>query len=100
MSMKIEKLSFMKNQNQTGRSRLLSVALATLLGGLSSVFGIDPDLPYSSPSTGADGPLTFRSIPIDGRTAAAMAYDAERKQTVLFGGSIPGYANDTWVLDS
>src|SRR5436190_7157147 len=99
--MKTQNLSsnFMKTQLSAGTFRLLSLALATLFSSLG-VLAIDPDLPYTSPSTGADGPLTFRSIPLDGRTASAMAYDGQRKQVVLFGGSIPGYANDTWVLDS
>jgi len=62
------------------------------------------DLPYSSGSTGADGPLTFRTIPVGGRYAHALAYDAARNQTILFGGYNPnlisgGYLGDTWAFD-
>jgi hypothetical protein len=47
--------------------------------------GIDPDLPYSSGSTGVDGPLTFRTIP-NGRNSHSAVYDGERQEVVLFGG--------------
>ena len=58
---------------------------------------IDPDLPFSSGSTGADGPLTFREIPL-GRTAPGMAYDAARQEVVMFGGFNGGNGlGDTWV---
>ncbi len=58
---------------------------------------IDPDLPFSSGSTGADGPLTFREIPA-GRTAAGMVYDPVRQEVVMFGGFNSGNGlNDTWT---
>ncbi len=90
----------MKNQRHILSFPALWVALAALFVGLPAAHAIDPDLPYSSQSTGLDGPLTFRSIPVDGRQAHGFAYDAERKQTVMFGGYSPGYLADTWVLDS
>ena len=34
------------------------------------------DLPYTSPSTGADGPLTFKKIVGGGRSSHALAYDS------------------------
>lgn len=71
---------------------------AVLAPGVApEAWAIDPDLPYSSGSTGADGPLTFREIPT-GRTAPAMAYDPVRQEVVLFGGHNSGVAQgDTWV---
>src|SRR5215208_2185692 len=73
------------------------VVLSTLSLGVWQAMALD-DLPYTSPSTGGDGALTFREIPI-GRNSAAMAYDAVRQEMVLFGGNINGGGlNDTWVL--
>src|ERR1041385_1894513 len=46
-----------------------------------------PDLPFNSGSTGADGPLTFLIHVSPARDWYAMAYDATRQQTVLFGGA-------------
>jgi hypothetical protein len=57
------------------------------------------DLPYSSGSTGADGPLTFAKLFSQTRQYHAMAYDAARQQTVMFGGSGGNQSNDTWVWD-
>lgn len=62
------------------------------------------DLPYSSGSTGADGPLTFRTIPVGGRYGHSLAFDAARNKTILFGGYNPnltsgGHMNDTWAFD-
>lgn len=56
-----------------------------------------PDLPYSSGSTGADGPLSFRTFLSPGRHQHSMAFDEERKETVVFGGLSHGTPlNDTW----
>lgn len=60
----------------------------------------DPDLPYSSGSTGADGPLTFREIVLGGRSWGGMAYDAARNRVVLFGGQVNGVnQSETWLFD-
>jgi len=68
-----------------------------LLAMAANALAVDPDLPFSSGSTGADGPLTFRLIP-GGRTAPAMAYDPVRQEIVLFGGHSSGLGlDDTWV---
>lgn len=66
---------------------------------LTQAFAQNTDLPYSSGSTGADGPLTFNKIFSEWRYYHAMAYDAARQQTVLFGGGSGNYTNDTWVWD-
>src|SRR5262245_7632548 len=42
------------------------------------------DLPFNSTSTGADGALRFREIPVGGRTVHGMAYDPVRQEVVLF----------------
>jgi hypothetical protein len=55
-----------------------------------------PDLPFASGSTGADGPLQIRPSTAP-RYHHAMAYDAARQQTVLFGGYFNGTNNDTWI---
>src|SRR4051812_34328963 len=77
------------------------LALAAVLG--NAWFGdalAQTDLPYSSGSTGADGPLTFRTIPVNGRIGHAMAYDSARNQTIMFGGNFNGaYLGDTWAFD-
>lgn len=79
-----------------GRAVLCSLALVALaLPWVSNA--IDPDLPFTSGSTGADGALTFRSVP-GGRTAPGMAYDPVRQEVVLFGGHNAGNGySDTWV---
>ena len=64
-----------------------------------NALAIDPDLPYSSGSTGADGPLTFRQIVVGGRSWGDMAYDAARSRGVLFGGSTGVPQSDTWLFD-
>lgn len=68
-----------------------------LLASTAPLHAIDPDLPFISGSTGADGPLTFREIP-QGRTAPGMVYDPVRQEVVLFGGHNSGNGlGDTWV---
>ncbi len=85
--------------------RLLRPIAAIWLFAAMQSFGpaaaIDPDLPYNSGSTGADGALTFREIVTPGRRTHQMVYDSARQQMVLFGGySDSGrYQNDTWILD-
>src|SRR4051812_24664126 len=59
-------------------------------------FAIDPDLPFDSGSTGADGELTFREIPV-GRNAHAMAYDPVRHEMIIFGGYLGGPIGDMWA---
>lgn len=73
----------------------LALTLTLLLP--ASLRAIDPDLPFSSGSTGADGPLTFREI-APGRNSHALAYDAARQEVVLFGGYNGNSMGDTWVL--
>src|ERR1041385_5472390 len=72
------------------------VVFTTLTLGVWQAMALD-DLPYTSPSTGADGPLTFREIP-NGRNSPAMAYDAVRGEMVLFGGYAGVGLGDAWVL--
>lgn len=79
---------------RSGRLLLLPGLLVSLV---LPVGAIDPDLPFNSGSTGADGPLTFRLIP-GGRTSPGLAYDAARREVVLFGGFSNGNGlDDTWV---
>ncbi len=85
------------------RSSLLTRSLLAALSTCASLLA-QTDLPYSSGSTGADGPLTFRTIPTGGRYIHALAYDAARNRTVLFGGYNPnlssgGALGDTWLFD-
>jgi hypothetical protein len=78
-------------------TRFVSVVVfSTLSLAVWQAMALD-DLPYTSPSTGADGPLTFREIP-SGRNSAAMAYDPVRGEMVLFGGYVNAGLGDTWVL--
>lgn len=72
-------------------------AILLLAAAVLPARGIDPDLPYSSGSTGVDGPLTFRTIP-NGRNSQAIAYDGERQEMVLFGGWNGSYLSDTWAF--
>lgn len=76
------------------RPGYLAAACAAVLAW--PALAIDPDLPFSSGSTGADGPLTFREI-APGRNSQAMAYDAARQEVVMFGGYVGTGLNDTWV---
>jgi hypothetical protein len=83
------------------RRRVLPLLLVSFAG---SAVCAQTDLPYSSGSTGVDGPLTFRTIPVGGRYGHSLAYDAVRKKTDLFGGYNPnvisgGYLGDTWTFD-
>lgn len=89
----------MKTNNNWSVVRVVApLALMMTLLLPVGVRAIDPDLPYASGSTGADGPLTFREVPIGGRQGASMAYDPVRQEVVLFGGYLNGAAlNDTWV---
>lgn len=94
-----------KNQNtmkKETRNRLrcplLAFALAAGILGPARLVAVDPDLPFASGSTGADGPLTFRQI-APGRNSHAMAYDPVRKQVVLFGGHNGAGLGDTWSWD-
>jgi hypothetical protein len=89
----------MKTQRTSNAgARLLVVASLAFLAGPARA--VDPDLPYSSGSTGADGPLTFRQVIPGGRAWGSMAYDAARNRIVLFGGQVNGVnQNDTWLFD-
>lgn len=53
---------------------------------------------FNSGSTGADGNLRY-SAPPEPRQEFAIAYDAARQETLLFGGDSAGRKNDTWVFD-
>lgn len=86
------------------KSQLAMRALSSLVGLVlmtGSLFGIDPDLPYNSGSTGADGPLTFREIVNPGRRDHCMVYDSVRQRLIVWGGWTDGvgYLNDTWSFD-
>ncbi|MCP5523539.1 MAG: hypothetical protein H7A46_18530 [Verrucomicrobiales bacterium] len=72
------------------RALLAGVAVAALQAA-------DPDLPFTSGSTGADGPLAFREIVVGGRQQHAMAYDPVRQEVVLFGGNLGFGSAETWV---
>ena len=87
-----------KRMKTRSHSKLKPTALGLLL--VTSVLAFNSaaqDLPFSSGSTGADGPLTFREIPL-GRRSAAMAYDPVRQETLLFGGFNGAHLNDTWAF--
>lgn len=79
-----------------GGRRVLALALLSATLFAYPGLAVDPDLPYSSGSTGADGPLRFREI-ASGRSSHALAYDPVRGETVLFGGYNGGSMDDTWV---
>jgi hypothetical protein len=72
------------------------LAGAVLWLTVATALAAQVDLPFSSGSTGADGPLTFREI-AGGRYSHAMAYDAVRQEVVMFGGFNGGGLADTWV---
>ncbi len=79
------------------------LVMAAAMQSFGPAVAIDPDLPYNSGSTGADGALTFREIVTPGRRHHRMVYDAARQQMVMFGGySDPagGGQNDTWIFDA
>lgn len=67
---------------------------------VAGVFAQNPDLPYTSGSTGADGALTVPST-ATARYQHATAYDTVRQKLVLFGGYINSTGNlgDTWEWD-
>lgn len=82
---------------------LAAFLVAAGMQSLGPAMAIDPDLPYNSGSTGADGALTFREIVNPGRRHHRIVYDAARQQIVLYGGySDPagGAVNDTWIFDA
>jgi len=80
------------------RPGLMMTLCAAILSG--PALAVDPDLPYSSGSTGAEGPLTFRQIVVGGRAWGSMAYDPVRQRVVLFGGTVNGvHQSDTWTFD-
>lgn len=60
------------------------------------------DLPYQSGSTGADGPLIFKSTPNPGkRSWHAVVYDGGRQELLMFGGfsvDSNNNPNDMWAL--
>ncbi|MBN9690655.1 MAG: hypothetical protein J0M24_10480 [Verrucomicrobia bacterium] len=65
-----------------------------------SLQAADPDLPFSSGSTGADGALKFKEIIPGGRAYVSMAYFPPTQKIILFG----GYSNstdvgETWEFD-
>lgn len=88
--------------NRDNRSRRQAPVRTLGLLGLallaSPVLAVDPDLPFSSGSTGADGPLNFRQI-AGGRNSHGLAYDPVRQQVVLFGGYNGNSMGDTWTWD-
>ena len=91
----------MKTNLRNRTRRLASARALPLLGAAllaPSLLAVDPDLPFSSGSTGADGPLRFREI-APGRNSHAMAYDPVRQQVVIFGGYNGNSLGDTWVFD-
>ncbi len=78
--------------------------LPALLGAFQSLSA--QDLPYSSGSTGADGPLTPPAY-MPHRDGFAYAYDATRNRTVVFSGhgrgetgvQTDGIKPETWTFD-
>ncbi len=85
----------MNTYSSSGLRRATAWAASLLC--LTSVWAIDPDLPYSSTSTGADGALTFRRIIPGGLQHVDMAYDPGAGKVILFGGNGPsGVSSDTW----
>jgi hypothetical protein len=87
---------FMKTEITLPLTRAAVLALLLLLGSQAARA---QDLPFTSASTGADGPLAFRSIPLQGRYDHAMAFDPVRQRVVLFGGYGGTYLSDTWLWD-
>ncbi len=84
----------------------LVAAWALLLSLPQLSTAADPDLPYESGSTGADGDLILaQSLP--NRYDFAYAFDASRNETVLFSGHdlgeagrrSAGFKPETWVFD-
>ncbi len=84
------------NYETNNRSRCARLAVALAWLATTSVLAIDPDLPFGSGSTGADGALGFRQIPL-GRNAHGLAFDDTRQEVVLFGGYNGSGLNDTWT---
>lgn len=74
-----------------------AIPTAMAFMAMASLQAADPDLPFTSGSSGADGPLTFREIVTGGRQQHAMAYDSVRQEVVLFGGHLGFGSNETWV---
>jgi hypothetical protein len=80
----------------------MSLPLLAFLGWALAVapwLGTAQDLPFDSGSTGADGPLTFRKIVVNGRNGHGTAFDSVHNQLVLFGGWAGVEMGDTWVWD-
>ncbi len=75
------------------------VAGFVTLASAGIVLGATTDLPYSSGSTGADGPLTFREIIPGGRSYSAVAYYPPTQKVILFGGYLNGSVAGTWEWD-
>ena len=60
---------------------------------------IEPDFPFNSGSTGADGPLEFPVVPTP-RDDHAMAYDNVAHRLVMHGGDRSnGLSQQTWLWD-
>jgi hypothetical protein len=92
----------MNTQAQATRSRsLFRLSLACLAACVlhgAAGHGFAQDLPFSSGSTGADGPLRYYR-PADSRRYAGMAYDASRQRCVMVGGHTGGWENCVWEMD-
>ncbi len=77
---------------------LIRLALGAMLLQAGYLAAQNPDLPYSSGSTGADGALTLLTPP-SARYQHALTYDAARQRVVLFGGYNGSVYSDTWEWD-
>ncbi len=93
----------MKISSSHSHRTLIRPWVVGLLVAGATVFSLqaaDPDLPFSSGSTGADGALKFKEIIPGGRAYVSMAYFPPTQKIILFG----GYSNstdvgETWEFD-
>ena len=85
---------------------LLNTLCPSFALGIAGVIGCwavaAQNLPYDSGSTGADGALRFRQIPVGGRVVAGGAFDPIRGVFIIYGGQnrdTGAITADTWSWD-
>ena len=95
------------SRNRSGFAALAAALLAVLAMAALVVPRLSHGLPspFGGPQPGACTTLpgSAGAGPQPARVSAAMAYDADTKQVVLFGGMVPGSSGsalaDTWIWD-